>query len=81
MGRKKHPYVLGKFESNGDEFIELRISTGECVCIKKVDDLMIVLQCDDGKEVYDYVGGADFPLRELSITEHAALMEFARDKF
>lgn len=59
----------------GETYIVFRIGAGEACCVKKKDSgLIYVMDCFDGKEVYSYIGGIDFPLRMLTDAERKTII-------
>ena len=68
--------------ATGDRYVEIKIGKYEACCVKEIDDgeLMYVLQCADGNDVYSDIGGADFPLRKLTLAEYEEIMDFAREQ-
>jgi len=67
---------------NGDKYVELRINTAEACCVKEAPDgRRSFLEFDNGKNVYSWIGGADFPLRKLLPNEVDQIMSFVDEQF
>ena len=74
--------LINRWDDSVDnsKYAELRIDVGGAICVKETaSGLRYVMECDDGKEVYSYIGGVDFPLRKLTDDERKAVMEFAKE--
>lgn len=69
--------------ATGDRYIEIKIDKAEACCVKEIDqgEVMYVMQCHDGNDVYSDIGGADYPLRRLTLAEFKEIMDFAREQF
>ena len=67
----------------GDRYMEIKIGKAEACFVKETDngELLYVMQCHDGNDVYSYIGGADFPLRKLTSAEYEEVINFAREQF
>ena len=59
--------------ATGERYMEIKISKYEACCVKELEILQF-----DGKEVYSDIGGADFPLRNLSKNERKEIINFAK---
>ena len=66
----------------GDRYMEIKIGKAEACCVKEIDngELLYVIQCYDGNDVYSDIGGADFPLRKLTPAEYEEVINFAREQ-
>lgn len=70
------------FSGTGDRYVELRIGIGGACCVKETNNgLRYILECDNGNEVYSYVGGADYPLRNLTDNEREDVIKFVAEQF
>lgn len=67
------------WDDSGDKFLEIKIGKHEACCVKTTNDLMYVLQCADGNDVYSDIGGADFPLRKLTSEEYESVIKFCKE--
>ena len=66
----------------GNRYMEIKIGKVEACCVEEIDngELLYVMQCYDGNNVYSDIGGADFPLRKLTSAEHEEVINFAREQ-
>ncbi len=67
--------------TTGERYAELKIGKHEACCVKETGDLMYVMECFDGRDVYSDIGGADFPLRKLAPEETEEILDFVREQF
>lgn len=60
-------------------FAEIKFNENEFVCVKKLEDLNLIyiMNCCNGKEVYSRYG-ADDPVRSLSPQEYAEIIEWIK---
>lgn len=80
--RKNYIKPIDLWDDHGDRYLELRVGTGgACVVKETPSGLRYVLECEDGNNIYSYVGGADYPLRKLTDEEVAKVMEIADNEF
>lgn len=67
---------------NGDRYMELLVNDkSRAICVKvKPDDSWYVMQCADGREVYDGGYGADMPIGFLTTDEFEAVKWFVEEQ-
>lgn len=70
------------WEYSKQQYAEFRINKYYACCVIKTETgLVYVMDCDDGNNVYSYIGGADFPLMKLSEKEERQILESAKKHF
>lgn len=68
--------------TTGTQYCEIKIGKYEACCVARdEDEFFMYTMVFDGKDVYSDIGGADFPLRRLTLKEHEEIMNFVREQF
>jgi len=65
--------------TTGTQYCEIKIGKYEACCVARDEFFMYTMEFD-GKNVYSDIGGADFPLRKLTLKEHEEIMNFVREQ-
>jgi hypothetical protein len=66
--------------TTGTQYCEIKIGKYEACCVARDEFFMYTMEFE-GKDVYSDIGGADFPLRKLTLEEHKNIMDFVREQF
>ena len=59
------------------KFVEVALSLVEYVCVKKKGDLIYIMNCGNGMEVYSQYG-ADHPVRSLTPQEYSKIIDLVK---
>ena len=65
---------------SGEKYVEIKIDKAQACCVKQTGDLLYVIDCFNGMEVYSDIGGPDFPLRYLTEKEKEEIIAFAKEQ-
>lgn len=73
--------IVNDWQDHDAKFYELRLNIAEACCVKENrDGLCYILECDNGYEVYSWIGGADFPLRKLTKEETKEILDYVNQE-
>ena len=83
MTKKNKIKIIDQWDDifgSGDRYMELRVDAGGACCVKQIPNGIYIYKFE-GKEVYSFVGGADYPLRNLTESEKKKVIAFAKEQF